>query len=238
MGRYSAPLAPQFAEFAGVAAGQRVLDVGCGPGALTAELVLRIGRGAVCAVDPSETFIAAVRLRHDVSAQPAAAENLPFDDRLFDAALAQLVVHFMDDPLAGIREMARVTKTDGIVAACVWDYGGDRSPLSLFWTAARALDPDVEDASQRPGAREGDLVGLFRSAGLREVDEKALSIDVEHRSFEDWWEPFTFGVGPAGGFVARLDSTQQARLRELCRQLLPTAPFVVTASAWAARGLV
>jgi SAM-dependent methyltransferase len=238
MGRYSVPLAPRFAEFAGVAAGQRVLDVGCGPGALTVELVRWLGADAVWAVDPSESFVAAVRDRHPgVRVQWAAAETLPFEDRLFDAALAQLVVHFMADPVVGLREMARVTRTRGVVAACVWDHAGGRGPLSVFWKAVRELDPDVEDESQLAGARQGHLAELFREAGLREVWQGVLSVDVEHPTFEEWWEPFLLGVGPAGGYVARLDSDRRARLRDLCRELLPPAPFVVSARTWAARGL-
>src|SRR5687768_13754142 len=197
MGRYSVPLAPQFADFAAVAAGQRVLDVGCGPGALTAELVGRLEPADVSAVDPSEPFVAAARERHPgVSVQRAAAEQLPFEDERFDAALAQLVVHFMTDPVVGLREMARVTREHGVVAACVWDHAGDQGPLSPFWRAARELDPGVEGESQLAGAREGHLGELFSSAGLHEIQESALSVSVEHPSFEEWWEPFTFGVGP------------------------------------------
>jgi SAM-dependent methyltransferase len=239
MGRYSAPLAPRLADFASVAAGQRVLDVGCGPGALTAELVGRLGPAGVAAVDPSEPFVAAARERHPgVSVQRAAAEELPFEDETFDAALAQLVVHFMADPVAGLREMARVTRPDGVVAACVWDHAGGNGPLSLFWEAARQLDPGVEDESERPGAREGHLRELFRTAGLREIEESVLSVNVTHQSFEEWWEPFELGVGPAGAFVSALDEVRQAELRELCRELLPAAPFAPPARAWAARGLV
>jgi SAM-dependent methyltransferase len=239
MGRYSVPLAPEFADFAAVAAGQRVLDVGCGPGALTAELVRRLGPAAVSAVDPSEPFVAAVRERHPaVGVRRAAAEHLPFRDQAFDAALAQLVVHFMAHPGAGLREMARVTRKHGVVAACVWDHAGGQGPLSLFWEAARELDPDVEGESQLAGAREGHLAQLFQAAGLHEIEESALSVSVEHPTFEDWWEPFTLGVGPAGGHAARLDAERQAQLRELCREMLPSEPFVLTARAWAALGLV
>jgi SAM-dependent methyltransferase len=239
MGRYSVPLAPLLADFAGVAAGQLVLDVGCGPGALTAELVSRLGPDAVSAVDPSEPFVAAARERHPgVSVQRAAAEDLPFDDEAFDAALAQLVVHFMADPVAGLREMARVTRENGVVAACVWDHApGGQGPISLFWEAARELDADVAGESQRAGSHAGDLTELFQKAGLHEIEESALSVSVEHPTFEDWWEPFTLGVGPAGGFTAGLDAERQAELRELCRKLQPAAPFVLTARAWVARGL-
>jgi SAM-dependent methyltransferase len=239
MGRYSLPLAPQFADFAAVAAGQRALDVGCGPGALTAELVRRLGPADVSAVDPSEPFVAAARERHPgVSVRRSAAEQLPFGDQAFDAALAQLVVHFMADPVVGLREMARVTHKHGVVAACVWDHAGGQGPLSVFWEAARELDPDVEDESRLAGAREGHLAQLFQAAGLREIEEGALSVSVEHPSFEEWWEPFTLGVGPAGGYAAGLDAGRRDRLRALCRERLPAAPFVLTSRAWAARGLV
>src|SRR5437764_7109845 len=156
MGRYSEPLAPRFADFARVAPGQHVLDVGCGPGALTAELVRRLGADAVWAVDPSESFVAAARARHPgVGVEQASAESLPFADRRFDASLAQLVVHFMADPVEGIRELGRVTRANGVVAACVWDHGTGRGPLSLFWETARELEPEVEDESGLAGKRQG-----------------------------------------------------------------------------------
>ena len=238
MGRYSVPLAPQLADFASVAAGQRVLDVGCGPGALTAELAIRLGPAAVSAVDPSEPFVKAARERHPgVDVQRAGAEELPFEDRAFDAALAQLVVHFMADPVKGLREMARVTREQGVVAACVWDHAGGQGPLSVFWKAARELDPGVEDESRLAGSRAGHLSQLFGEAGLHDVDETALPVSVEHPSFEDWWEPYTLGVGPAGSYAAGLDEKRRALLRERCRELLPTAPFELTSRAWAARGL-
>jgi SAM-dependent methyltransferase len=238
MGRYSLPLSPQMADLAGVRSGQRVLDVGCGPGALAAELVRRLGPEAVAAVDPSASFVDAARTRNPgVKVLQASSEHLPFAEREFDASLAQLVVHFMSDPVAGLAEMARVTRQDGVVAACVWDHAGGQGPLSIFWQAARELDPDVEDESLLAGAREGHLAELFEAAGLRSIEESALSVSVEHPSFEEWWEPFTRGVGPAGAHVASLDAGQQAQLRERCRASVPVPPFILTARAWAARGI-
>jgi SAM-dependent methyltransferase len=238
MGRYSMPLAPGFADFAGVAAGQHVLDVGCGPGALTTELAARVGPDRVTAVDPSEGFVAAARERHPgVTVEVAPAEELPFADDGFDAALAQLVVHFMQDPVQGLREMARVTRPGGIVAACVWDHAGGMGPLSVFWDAARALEPGVRDESHLAGARKGHLGELSVAAGLRDVEETALVVEARHETFEEWWEPFTLGVGPAGAFAAGLDPQRQGRLRELCRERLPAAPFVSRAGAWASRGV-
>ncbi len=238
MGRYSLLLSPQLADLAEVRGGQRVLDVGCGPGALTAELVARLGPAAVTAVDPSEPFVAAARARNPgVDVVQASAEHLPFPDRTFDVTMAQLVVHFMSDPVAGLTEMARVTRRDGVVAACVWDHGGGQGPLSMFWQAARELDPGIDDESQLAGAREGHLAELFESAGLREIEETVQSASLDHSSFEAWWEPFTGGVGPAGSYVAGLEAERRAELREHCRALVPIAPFVITARAWAARGL-
>ena len=237
MGRYSIPLAPQLADLGEVAAGQRALDVGCGPGALTTELVKRLGASAVTAVDPSDPFVAAARERHPgVTVERASAEDLPFPDQAFDAALAQLVVHFMADPVAGLREMARVTRKPGVVAACVWDHAGGQGPLSAYWDAARELDPEVEDESALAGAREGHLTELFEAAGLLEIEETHLGVSVEHPTFEDWWEPFRLGVGPAGSYAASLEPQRQAKLRERCREKLPAAPFVLTVRAWATRG--
>ena len=238
MGRYSTLLAPQFADFAGVGSGQRVLDVGCGPGALTTELVERLGASNVAAVDPSESFVAAARERHPgVDVQEAPAETLPFADGMFDTALAQLVVHFMADPLQGLTELGRVTRAGGVVAACVWDHAGEQTPLAPYWRAVRGLDPDETGESTLAGGREGHLAALFREAGLREIEETALPVRVEHATFEEWWEPFTLGVGPAGAYVVGLEPEQQAELRERCRQQLPETPFTIPAKAWAARGL-
>jgi SAM-dependent methyltransferase len=237
MGRYSVPLAPLFADFAGVGEGQRTLDVGCGPGALTAELVRRLGAASVNAVDPSEPFVAAARERHpDVTVQRSVAEHLPFADDEFDASLAQLVVHFMKDPAAGLREMGRVTKSTGVVAACVWDHEGGKGPLSLFWQAAHELDPGIGGEANLAGAREGHLEELFLSAGLHHIEASALSISTPHQTFDEWWQPYTLGVGPAGSYTAGLEPDQLVQLRERCRALLPAPPFVVTALAWAVRG--
>ena len=221
MGRYSVPLAPPFADFAGITDGEKVLDVGCGPGALTAELADRLGASAVTAADPSESFVDALRERHpDVTALQASAEDLPFPNDTFDATLAQLVVHFMNEPVAGLGEMGRVTRSGGVVAASVWDHGGGQGPLSIYWQAARELDPGVSDESQLAGANEGDLTELFEAAGLHEIEEVPLMVRVEHESFEEWWEPYTLGVGPAGAYVAGLDDERREQLRARCAELV------------------
>ena len=211
MGRYSEPLAVRFADLAGVRTGQRLLDVGCGPGALTAELERRVGTDAVSAVEPSASFAAAARERlPGVDVRQSAAERLPFPADSFDAALAQLVVHFMTDPVLGLREMSRVTRPGGVVAACVWDHAGGRGPLTAFWSAVRQLDPAADDESDLAGAREGHLARLFAQAGLEQAQATTLTVRVRHASFEQWWQPFTLGVGPAGAYVASLTPERRA----------------------------
>ena len=237
MGQYSEPLAPRFADLAGIHDGQRVLDVGCGPGALTAELVNRVGAASVSAVEPSDSFAAAARERlPGVEVRQSAAEQLPFPDGTFDAALAQLVIHFMADPVQGLREMHRVTRPGGTVAACVWDHAGDRGPLAAFWSAVRELDPAADDESGLAGVREGHLAKLFSQAGLDRTSVTTLTVRIRHASFDHWWQPFTLGVGPAGGYVASLAPDRRAELREQCRRLLPAGPVEITAAAWAVSG--
>jgi ubiquinone/menaquinone biosynthesis C-methylase UbiE len=237
MGRYSTALAPQLADLAGVADGQSVLDVGCGPGALTGELVRRVGAERVAAVDPSGPFVSAARERHPgVDVRQAAAEELPFADGSFDAALAQLVVHFMADAGAGLREMRRVTRPGGAVAACVWDQGGGRTPLAAFWRAAKEIDPQARDESALIGVREGQLAELLTEAGLRDVAAAELPVAVAHDSFEEWWEPFTLGVGPAGAYLNDAGAERRDRIRDRCRELLGDPPIRMPAVAWAAVG--
>jgi len=238
MGRYSRLLSAQLADFALVNPGQRVLDVGCGTGALTGELIRRLGPDGVAAVDPSPSFVAASRERHPgVDIRQAPAEQLPFPDDTFDAALAQLVIHFMSDPVAGLVEMRRVTRPAGVVAACVWDHAGARGPLHIFWEAARSLGAVIDDESKRAGTREGHLAELFEAAGLSQIESTAFPVGLHLDTFEAWWEPFTYGVGPAGAYLAGLDPQAQADLREDCRRRLPSRSFEINAVAWAARGL-
>jgi SAM-dependent methyltransferase len=239
MGGYSEKLAVELADAAGVTAGQSALDVGCGPGALAAVLVERLGAENVAALDPSEPFVEAARVRlPGVDIRLAGAESIPFDDAGFDAALAELVVQFMSDPVAGLREMARVTKPGGTVAACVWDHGTDRGALSPFWKVARVLDPGVDDESDQVGAHEGQLTRLFEQVGLRDVRSLLLTVHRDYASFDDWWEPFTWGVGPAGAYLAGLDDVARRELERACAASLPSGPFTIDASAWTAVGTV
>jgi SAM-dependent methyltransferase len=245
VGRYSGPLAARLIEFAGVEPPIRALDVGCGPGALTAALAKRLGPSSVSAADPSEPFVRACRERlPGVDVVVAAAESLPFADDSFDAALSQLVVNFMADPEAGVREMARVTRPGGIVASCVWDYAGEMPLLRALWGAAREVDPErgaaaAEDLTM-PWSGEGDLAELWRIAGLGDVRFGELVVRASYSDFEDLWSPLLSGVGPSGAFVKSLDEDRRAALHDAFRERLGVGdePFELTARAWAAAGTV
>jgi SAM-dependent methyltransferase len=241
MGRFSAPLSVPFAEIglAGVDPMARVLDVGCGPGMLTAELVRRRGEGAVSAADPAEEFVATVAASYPFAdVQKASAEDLPFDDDLFGASLAQLVVHFMSDPVGGVREMARVTVPGGRVSACVWDHGGDSGPLSPFWRVVQRNDPGAAGEGHLTGSVAGDLTRVFHAADLRQVEESRISVTVRFATYEEWWTPYLLGVGPAGAYVAGLNQISRVGLEDALREELGDGPFEIGAAAWVASGLV
>jgi SAM-dependent methyltransferase len=233
MGRFSEPLAVLFADRAELRTGHRALDVGCGTGALTAQLVERLAAPAVAAIDPSPAFITATRARFPgLDARVGVAEQIPFPDHTFDRALAQLVVHFMADAVAGLSEMARVTRPGGLVAACVWDHATGVGPLSTFWHAVHDVDPQAPGEAWLPGVQEGHLAPLFAAAGLTDLQPSTLTVTVRFYSFAQWWEPFTLGVGPAGDHVAALDDDERQVLRSRCAELLPAGPFELPATSW------
>jgi len=239
MGRYSLPLAVKFLDLLEPQRGQLVVDVGCGTGIVTAELAERVGQEAIAAIDPSPPFISAVRMRlPHVDLREGRAEELPFDDDTFDLAVSQLAVHFMADPERGLAEMGRVVRPGGVVAAAVWDVYGGGSPLSVFWQAAHAFEPQAMASSGLPGREAADLSGIFERAGLQPDEPTALTVHRWFESFEQWWEPYLLGVGPAGDFVTGLDPDTRDRLADQCRQLLPAPPFDVPGKAWVVRATV
>jgi SAM-dependent methyltransferase len=245
VGRYSPQLATGLLAFAGVRAPARALDVGCGPGALTSALAAALGAGAVAAIDPSEPFAAACAARNPgVDVRVASAGALPFADGAFDAVASQLVVNFLPDAPAAVREMARVTRPGGVIAACVWDYAEGMTLLRAFWDAAAEVAPararDGDEGAVMAWCGRGELGGLWRDAGLREVRETALTAEGAYAGFDDLWVPLTAGVGPSGAFCASLDTAGRAALREALRRRLGAGdgPFTLSARAWAVAGVV
>jgi SAM-dependent methyltransferase len=245
VGRYTRALGAELIAFAGVEPGMRALDVGCGPGALTAELAGVLGPGSVAAADPSEPFVEACRERlPGVTVVVAAGETLPFGDGGFDVTMSQLVVNFMRDASAGVREMTRVTRAGGLVASCVWDYAGEMRLLRAFWDAAREVDPErgaaADEGVVMPWCEEGELAELWRAAGLADVRAAALVVSAAYSDFDDLWAPLPTGIAPSGAFCQSLDEESRAALREAYRRRLGVGdgPFELTARAWAAVGTV
>jgi SAM-dependent methyltransferase len=238
VGRYGAGLAAGLLDVLGVARGERALDVGCGPGQLTAPLAERLGAEAVSAVDPSEAYVGACR-----RAVPGAhvgmgqAEDLPFASAVFDLVLAQLVINLLDDPVAGVREMRRVGRPGGTVAASVWNRGA-MPVLAAFWDAALELAPEqaaATDRRQQVGyADAGALTNVWQDAGLGEIHGGTLTATAHYRDFEDLWFPYAAGVGRSGALYTSLPSALRAALRGAVRERLgvPDQPFTLTAQAW------
>jgi ubiquinone/menaquinone biosynthesis C-methylase UbiE len=242
MGRYVPKLAVALADAAGVSAGMRAVDVGCGPGGLTHELAARLGEDHVAAIDPSPQFAAANRERHPgADVRDGVAEELPWADDTFDVALSSLVIAFMRDADAGAREMARVTRPGGVVAECMWDLpGGGMTMLSTFWRAVKTVVPDTQGEQARVGFREGEIAEVLGRAGLEDIQSGTLDTSAHYESFDDFWTPFTYAVGPAGTHLSKLTAEQRDAIREACRRELgePGGPFDLDARAWYARGVV
>lgn len=235
MGRYSTVLARVFADAAGVTPGDRAVDVGCGPGALTTVLVERLGADAVAACDPSPSFLAACVERHPgVRVEPGRAESIPFESGEFDRALAQLVLHFVSEPEAAAREMARVVRPGGTVAACVWDFADGMELLRAFWDAALAIDQEAPDESRtlRFG-RPGEIAELFADVGFDDIEESTLHVSSTYTSFDELWQGVLGGVGPAGAYCISLPGARRRELRAALFERLgsPDGDFELDAMA-------
>jgi SAM-dependent methyltransferase len=218
MGRWSIELAPVFADYGGVEAGQQLLDVGCGSGVLTEELARRVGAKNVAGIDPSPMLEACAARVPGADLRQGAAEDLPWPDDAFDAALAQLVVHFMADPAAGVGEMARVTRPGGAVVACTWDFGGGMEMLRIYWESARAVDLDA--ASETVFGTREELDELWRASGLEDTEVEPLEVTSSYENFDELWSAFLLGVGPSGQYLLSRDpETQEAIRGEYFRRL-------------------
>ena len=247
MGRWSRPLAPPFLKFAGVQDGDRVLDVGSGTGSVALAVLQEAPAGRVVGIDPSPAYVAHARAHVGggrATFEEGDAQRLRFPDGSFDAALALLVLNFVPDRPAAAREMARVTRPGGVVAAAVWDYGDGMEMIRVFWDEAVARDPAAgpKDERHMPLCRKGELAELWKAQGLRDVREEPLVVPLRFSSFEDYWSPFLAGQGPAGAYVAALPEGPRRELEQRLRRRLLGAggdrPITLTARAWAVRGVV
>jgi SAM-dependent methyltransferase len=248
MGRWSERLAPLFLAFSGVPEGGRILDVGCGTGALVDAVARRVSGSSIVGIDPSRPFIEYARHRFPelrFSFECGDSMALPYADASFDCSLSLLVFMFIPDPNKAASEMRRVTRPSGIVAACVWNSGGAGMEMGqIFWEEAGKLFP--AETAGRSGRthcnREGELTKVWCAAGLENVEEVALEICTDFSSFDDYWAPYNRGVGPQGVFNERLSSAQRDLLRKALRSRLlgdgPDGPIPLRKAAWAVRGTV
>jgi len=247
MGRWSRDLAPLLVRFAGVRDGDSVLDIGSGTGSLAAAVAKAAPSSRVLGIEPAAPYVAFAQARHGgdlVRFEAGDAQRLQLKDATFDRTLSLLVLNFIPDPGKATREMIRVTRRGGTVAAAVWDYGQGMEMLRTFWAEAVSLEPgsDARDERHMPLCRSGELAALWRGHGLLDVSEAPLTILTRFSSFEDYWSPFLEKQGPAGAYVAGLSADKREQLRLRLRQRLlgdgPDRPIVLLARAWAVRGTV
>ena len=247
MGRWSRRMAPLLVRFAGVRDGDTVLDVGSGTGALTAAVAEIAPSSHIVGIDPAVPYVARAQSQHGTTRirfEVGDAQQLRFDTATFDRTVSLLVVNFIPDVRKALGEMKRVTKPKGVIAAAVWDYGGNMEMLRAFWDEAVALAPAsaAKDERNMPLCRRGELEALWREHGLQDVVEEGLIIETRFASFDDFWTPFLEKQGPAGVYTASLSPGDREALRlRLRRRMLGTGPdkvIVMQARAWAVRGTV
>jgi SAM-dependent methyltransferase len=247
MGRWSRRLAPLLVDFAAVAERDAVLDVGSGTGALAFALAESVPSVQVTGVDPSDGYVRFAQSRvtgGNVKFSVGDAQALDLPDASFDRTLSLLVMNFIPDPARALREMIRVTRPGGVVAAAVWDYGDGMQMLRVFWDEAVALDSTiaVRDERNMPLCRPGELAALWRANGVERVEEQPLVVELSFDSFDDYWRPFLGGQGPAGAYAAALPEARrialETRLRERLLGTRRDGPFTLPARAWAVKGVV
>ena len=247
MGRWSRLMAPKLVNYAGVADGDHILDVGCGTGSLTHALLDAGPTVKVTAIDGSNDFIKIARQNvadDRVTFSQGDAQSLQYPSNTFDKCVSLLVMNFIPDAKSAVSEMRRVTRTGGTLSAAVWDYGDGMEMLRHLWDEAASLD-DLAAAKHEgnmPLCRKGELATLWADGGLTNVDETGLDIQMDFTSFDDYWEPFLTGIGPSGSYVSNLDASTQTALKDRLRDKLTQGkdqePFSLSARVWAVRGSV
>jgi SAM-dependent methyltransferase len=241
MGRYSTRLAPAFADFAGIHAGQRVLDCGAGTGALTTELVSRLGPDSVVVAEPSPRFVDGLKAKFpDLDVRLAPAEDLPWPDGELDAALAQLVIAFVTDAPAAVSELRRVVREGGVVAICMWDLGGGMEMLAAIGRARHVVTNEPVGDETMTNWRPEEMTGLLEGAGLRDIAFETLEVESAYSDYDEFWSTLLGGVGPAGAFLQTLDAEGKEKMRVATHRELgsPEGPFTLHARCNAVRGVV
>jgi SAM-dependent methyltransferase len=246
VGRWSRRVAPLFLSWLSIPAGRRWLDVGCGTGALCAAIVDRCSPSSVDGVEPSEGFLRTAKenLAGRVVVHQGSATTIPLGDASVDVVVSGLVLNFVPDPQAALAEMTRVAAKGGTIAAYVWDYAGKMELMRHFWDAAGKLDPDaarMDEGVRFPLCRPEALEQLFAGAGLEQVEVRAIDMPTLFANFDDYWQPFLGGQGPAPAYAMSLDEIARTRLRDCLRERIPSTAngaISLTARAWATHGTV
>lgn len=246
MGRWSRLVAARFLAWLAAPADAEWLDLGCGTGALTQSILARSSPRSVVGIDQSAGFVAHARA---AVADPRArfevgeATRLPLGDASVDVAASALMLNFVPDRVAALREMRRVVRppgrSAGLLSFYVWDYpGGGMGFMRAFWRAAVALDPaaaELGEGRRFPFCNPEGLTALCAAAGWPPVTVAPIEVETRFASFEDYWQPFTLGAGPAPGYCASLPEEKRAALKERLRQELGDGPIAFTARAWGVR---
>lgn len=246
VGRWSRQVAPAFLAWLRIPVGRRWLDVGCGTGALCAAIIDNCSPSSVVGVEPSQGFLrtATENLAGRADLRQGNATDIPLDDRAVDVAVSGLVLNFVADVPAALAEMARVTVAGGTIGAYVWDYGGKMELIRRFWDAAVDLDPQaaaMDEGVRFPMCDPQALVALFRSAALVEPEVTAIDIPTRFASFDEYWQPFLGGQGPAPAYAMSLSDDARLRLKEHIRSRLPMSAdgaLTLTARSWAVHATV
>jgi len=247
IGRWSRLLTPNFVRWLAVPLQGDWLDVGCGTGSLTEAILANAFPKSVVGIDPSSAFVSkAAEVVRDprASFRIGNAMGLEFANATFDVAASSLVLNFVPDPNGAVAEMRRVTKKGGRVAACVWDYSGGMRMLRVFFDAAAELDPaaaQLDEGNRFLIARPDALQACFLGAGLQQVEMLPLDVDMVFTGFDDYWQPFLGGQGPAPAYAVSLPEEKRDALRDLIRtKLTPEADGSIrmTSRAWAVKGTV
>ena len=246
MGRWSKKVANVFVDWLGQGPGLRWLDIGCGSGALSEAIISNQHPNKVVAVDQSEAFVMKTkqRLGAEVECKIGNALSLPLDDDAFDVSISGLVLNFIPEPLKALTEMKRVSIGGGIVGAYVWDYAGDMEFLNYFWDIAVNLNPkatDLHEGRRFSNMNAEKLRALFQQVGLSEISSTALDIKTQFADFNDYWQPFLGGQGPAPTYVASLSEFDRNNLRHELQKAIPkqkNGSLKLSARAWGIKGLV
>ncbi len=245
VGRWSRLIAARLIDLVAPEPDREWADIGCGTGALTEAIIAAAAPASIIAVEPSAAYLAAARARlgdAPVEWHVGDAAALPIADGAVDYVVSGLVLNFVTDPAGGLAEMVRACRSGGCVAAYVWDYAEGMQMMRYFWDAAVALDPaaaPLDEAARFPLCRPEPLAGLFRGAGLVDVQSAPIDVPTVFTDFDDFWTPFLGGQAPAPGYCASLTDEARTRLRERLRSQLPVGgdgSVALTARAWAVQG--